>query len=163
MDGSDAETGLEIALSWLELYRNELTITGSPFPLLDSLRAVTKTSLLWVRRMGGHTQIVLNDFNLTKDLECRLCSRKGPFHELSCIRFTRHYKQNSEIVTRMVEMGHPKIYQMIAVPIYVEYRVAGVLSILRTEAYPDETFDKMLLSFATVLISMLDTDVGERK
>ena len=155
------EAGLELAIAWLELYRDELMDTGNPIPLLDSLRAVTGESLLWLRGIQGTTQIVLADVEVPLVVESALCATAGPYHDLVRIRFTHQYGRASDMISRIVQAGHPKINRMLAVPIYKKKRVHSVLAILGANDVSYEKKDEMLLSFVAMLISMLRLTFSE--
>ena len=159
--GLDAETGLEIVTAWIEMFRDDLRTSGNPIPLLDSLRIVTNASLLWVTRINENTRIVITDHALSFEVAQKLCCKSGPFHELSAIRFARAYGPQNNILTRIIDAGHPTIHRLLAVPIFAQSQVIGTLALLSKTERSFEKIEEMILSFATILVSMLSFDFNE--
>jgi hypothetical protein len=158
------ETCLEIATAWLERFRDASAKSGNPTPLLDSLRAVTKEQLLWVKREGEETAILLSDFELPLEVSRKLCRSSGPFYELARIRFTRMYFEESALLKKMLFMGHPAIQRLMAVPIFTRNEVVGGLAVLGTNGEHYGKYQKMLLSFFSVLLSMLiSSEISQRQ
>ena len=152
----DVETALEIVIAWLELYRDTISQTRDPEPILDSLKAVIKEPLLWLARDGIGVRIVHSDFELKSEVLDAMCAPNGPYERLARIRFSHYFTEENDTILEMRRLGHHTLRRMVAVPIFVGDSVAGCLAAGGNSGTVFEKSYGMLLSFAAIILSMME-------
>jgi hypothetical protein len=154
--GYDFDLGIEIALLWLDKLSEHLSHPKGARGILQSVKMVFRNESLILLYKNGHgaVEVAFSDIHISDELQGALCGPNGFYQALANTRFTRCLKKDAAELT-FLPPEYPKVYEVIAVPLFLDGVPSGCLAMVGTCPEGDfRTSHAMVLSLAASVLSV---------